>query len=128
MNNKIKKRLVALSHKLYHVPEGKNKHFSFILDKSKIIAFGTNDGFKTHPKAKELQYRFCAIHSELSAILRYRGKDKDFSHFTLVNIRINHDKNLGMSKPCEICQQLIESLGFAKVFYTDYNGQFIRYK
>lgn len=128
MNKKTEKRIVDISQKLFHIPDGKNKHFSFILNKNKIVSFGCNDGYKTHPKAKKLNYRFCAIHSELSAVLKYRGKNKNFSNLTLVNIRINYERKLDMAKPCPRCQELIESLGFAKVFYTDYNGEFIRYK
>lgn len=128
MNKKTKKRIIDSSLKLFEFPDGKNKHFTFILNKNKIVSTGINLGYKTHPESKELGYRFDAIHSEFHAVIRYRGNEKDFSRLTLVNTRLNHLKQLDMSKPCPICQDLIKSLGFRKVYYTDYNGNFVRFK
>lgn len=125
MNKKSQKRLIKISKRLFHIPVGKNKHFSFVLDKNKLVAIGYNDGYKTHPQAQLLGYRFCAIHSELSAILKCK-KYIDFKHLTIVNIRLCKNKTVGMSMPCEVCQELIKKFG--KIYYTNYNGDFIQLK
>lgn len=128
MNKKIQKRLIQISKRLYHLPDGKNKHFSFILDKNKIISMGYNYSYKTHPESHIRGYRFCAMHSELSAVLKCRRKRKyvNLDNLTLVNIRLYKNKSLGMAMPCDICKQLIKD--FRKVYYTNYNGDFIRLK
>jgi hypothetical protein len=61
------------------------KHVSIIVRKNEVVAVGTNN-FRTHPKAKELGYRFDEVHSELDALLRYKGP-KD--NLKLINYRFN---------------------------------------
>jgi len=61
------------------------KHVSIILYKNSIVSMGTNN-FRTHPLAKKYGYFFDEVHSELDALLRYRGP-KD--NLKLVNFRFN---------------------------------------
>lgn len=127
MNKNIIKRVVNLSEKMIDLPVSRNKHFSFILDKNKIVSIGYNNGWHTHPRSKELEYRFDAMHSELSAILKYKGRKRDFKQFTLINTRMNSLGQLCMAKPCPMCRQLIESLGFKKVYFSNRSGEFERF-
>lgn len=124
MNKKIRSRLVNISQKLFNVPIGRHKHFSFVLKNGKIIALGYSHAYKTHSKSSKMGYRFDAIHSELDVIIRCQKIYKDLSKFTLVNVKLNHLKQPCMSKPCEICQQMMHM--FKKVYYTNRNGEFIK--
>ena len=75
------------------------KHVSIIVRKNEIVSMGTNN-FRTHPTAKKYGYRFDEVHSELDALLRYRGP-KD--NLVLINYRFNRFGYMRMSKPCCMC-------------------------
>lgn len=124
MKPKLERRLLDISKRLIDIPNGKNKHFSFIIYKNKILSIGFNDYFTTHTKCKELGYRFDAMHSELSAVLKFRGSKKTLGQCVLVNTRINSFGQIGMSKPCHCCIRLIEQIGFKRVWYTNADGKF----
>ena len=84
------------------------KHVSLILRKKKIVSIGTND-IRTHPQAKKLGYRFAEVHSELDALLRYKGsKDNRFG-------------DMRMSKPCCKCLPWCIAL-FDDIWYTTNSG------
>ena len=93
------------------------KHVSIIVRKNEIVAVGTNT-FRTHPKAKELGYRFDEVHSELDALLRYKGP-KD--NLVLLNFRYNRFGDMRMSKPCCKCLPWCVAL-FDDIWYTTNNG------
>lgn len=122
LNKRIKNKIFQLSIDLSRIPKGKNKHFSFILDKNKILSIGWNDAWCTHPLSNRLGYRFSAIHSEVSAILRYKGDKQRLKKCILINTRINMLGEFSISKPCSICQNFIKNVGFKRVYFTNHQG------
>jgi deoxycytidylate deaminase len=128
MTEKLKNKLLAITRELKSVPNGRNKHFSFILHRNRILSVGWNDYWTSHPESKRLGCRFDAIHSELSAVLRYRGPANKLRKCILVNTRVNVFDEIGMSRPCEFCQKLINEVSFRQVWFTDLTGNFQRYK
>ncbi len=118
MQKKLLFKCIDISRDLTNLPVGPKKHFSFIIDKNKILSFGVNNGFKTHPMAKYLGYRYNCIHSELDAILNFRHKN--IEKYSLLNIRIGRDKiSIRNSKPCDLCQKLIEKTKIKKVYFFE---------
>ena len=116
IENKIDKLTgVALPVSL-EIPRPK-KHVSLIVRKNEIVSVGTNN-FRTHPLAKKYGYRFDEVHSELDALLRYKGS-KD--NLKLVNFRFNRFEDMRMSKPCCKCLPWCVAL-FDEVWYTTNNG------
>jgi len=97
--------------------ERPKKHVSIIVRKNEVVAVGTNN-FRTHPQAKKLGYRFDEVHSELDALLRYKGP-KD--NLKLFNFRFNRFGDMRMSKPCCNCLPWCEAL-FDDVWYTTNEG------
>ena len=93
------------------------KHVSIIVRKNEVVAVGTNN-FRTHPKAKEYGYRFDEVHSELDALLRYRGL-KD--NLKLFNFRFNRFAEMRISKPCRLCLPWCEAV-FDEIWYTTNEG------
>ena len=93
------------------------KHVSLILRKNQVVSVGTNDN-RTHPLAKKYGYRNDEVHSELDALLRYRGP-KD--GLTLVNFRFNPKKQIRMSRPCPICIGWCLAI-FDDIYYTTSKG------
>ena len=97
---------------------GKQKHFSFILKRNKLICVGWNDTWKTTPLAKRYGYRFNCTHSELAAIRNFPKPNRFLTECRMVNIRIRKDGSLGMAKPCPICQSLLKDFGIKEVWYS----------
>jgi deoxycytidylate deaminase len=124
MNEKLAKKIISITRKLKEVPNGRNRHFSFIVHRNRILSVGWNDYWNSHPACQKLGYRFSAIHSEFSAINRYRGEKKKLKKCVLINTRVNRFGEIGMSKPCEHCLELLSQINFRKVWYTNPDGIF----
>jgi hypothetical protein len=124
MNDKIAKKVISITKKLKDVPNGRNKHFSFIIHRNRILSVGWNNYWCSHPECKRIGYRFNAIHSEFSAINRYKGDRKKLKRCILVNTRVNSIGEIGMAKPCVYCQEFISDMRFRKVWYTNSTGIF----
>ena len=106
------------------------RHFSFILDRNRIISIGLNS-LKTHPLNLKYNYvnknnqsisDIVGTHAELSAVIRL-GKE-DCSGLTLVNTRINRNNILDFSAPCRGCLDMINQLNFKNVYYSNNIGKF----
>tara|TARA_R100001015_G_C4609930_1_gene165242 strand:+ start:316 stop:684 length:369 start_codon:yes stop_codon:yes gene_type:complete len=93
------------------------KHTSIILRKNEIVSVGTNLN-RTHPLAKKYGYLFDEVHSELDALLRYKGP-KD--NLILINYRFNRFGDMRMSKPCRKCTPWCVGV-FDKIWYTTNQG------
>ena len=109
------------------------RHFSFILDRNRIISIGMNST-KTHPmnlkynyinKNKEKISDIVGTHSELNAVIKLGIED--CSKLTLVNTRINRNNTLDHSAPCHGCSDMIKQLNFKNVYHTDSQANFIQY-
>lgn len=105
-----------------HYQTGKRcNHFAFVMRKNRIVSFGINRPFKTHPQA--VKYRFHAIHAEIDAILGIPYQYlKRPSKLKLVSLRLHPDFTLGMAKPCCLCARYIKQYGIRKVIYSTKNG------
>lgn len=100
----------------------KTFHVTFILNKNKILSIGINNP-KTHPKTLKYDYwDDVGVHSELSAVIKL-GKE-DCSNYTFINIRLKKDGTVASSKPCRGCQDMLNQIGFKKIFFTNDLGKF----
>jgi hypothetical protein len=108
----------------------KNKffHFAFGYKKNKLLAIGQNNPEKTHPQALMLAKRFNTklehpyLHAETDLISRLWGRHYIDSTLKMVILRLNKRGELRCSKPCEKCQQIIDSLGIIKIWWSHENG------
>jgi deoxycytidylate deaminase len=123
MNKNLLEKILDISKKLKDVPSGTNRHFSFIIDKNRILSLGWNDYYCSNRIAYDNGHVHGGIHSEFSAYVRYRGDFGRLRRCIMVNTRINSLDKIGMSKPCTVCQKFIEKVGFRKVYYTNILGQ-----
>jgi deoxycytidylate deaminase len=125
-------KIIEVSYALInkHNADLRCRHFSFILDKTKIISIGLNS-LKTHPlnlkynyvnKNKEKISDIVGTHSELSAVIKLG--EEDCSGLTLVNTRINRNDELDFSAPCNGCSDMVRQLNFKQVWYSNANGLF----
>lgn len=126
--NKIIEISYALINK--HSADLRCRHFSFILDRNRIISIGLNS-LKTHPLNLKYKYvnknnqsisNIVGTHSELSAVIKL-GQE-DCSDFTLINTRINRNNRLDFSAPCSGCCDMIQQLNFKNVYFSNNEGKF----
>ena len=129
--NKIVEVTYALINK--HNADLRCRHFSFILDRNRIISIGMNST-KTHPmnlkynyvnKNKESISNIVGTHAELNAVIKLG--EEDCSRLTLVNTRINRNNLLDNSAPCSGCSDMIRQLSFKNVYYSNIKGNFDKF-
>jgi len=126
--NKIIEITYALINK--HNADLRCRHFSFILDRNRIISIGMNST-KTHPlnlkynyinKNKEKISDIVGTHSELNAVIKLG--EEDCSKLTLINTRINRNNMLDYSAPCSGCSDMIKQLNFKNVYFSNAQSKF----
>jgi deoxycytidylate deaminase len=126
--NKIIEVSYALINK--HNADLRCRHFSFILDRNRIISIGMNST-KTHPLNLKYNYvnkdnksisDIVGTHAELNAVIRLG--EEDCSRLTLVNTRINRNNMLDYSAPCSGCSDMIKQLDFKNVYFSNAQGKF----
>ena len=126
--NKIIEVTYALINK--HNADLRCRHFSFIVDRNRIVSIGMNNS-KTHPMNLKYNYinkinekisEIVGTHSELNAVIRFG--EEDCSNLTLINTRINRNNALDNSAPCNGCMDMITQLNFKNVYYSNIKGQF----
>lgn len=122
ISNKLKNKIYDFTWKNIDKPEGRNKHFTFITQRSKIICYGYNQSFKTHPLGAKYNARFNAIHSELDAIKNFPYMINSLYQYDMINIRVRGDHTFGLSKPCYSCHKLLIFFGVREVYYSTNEG------
>jgi tRNA(Arg) A34 adenosine deaminase TadA len=95
---------------------------AILLNKSKVVASGTNLETKSHP----LQARFAEraglkekiyLHAEISALVKCREECD-----TIIVARVNPQNKLRMARPCPICELALKEAGITKIHYTTNKG------
>lgn len=134
MTDKFQKS-VELSYALYDEVENGHrcKHFSLVFYKDRVITIATNNK-KTSPwnlrNPKINRQGIDISHlkgscSELRATLQLKRKTNiPYNKCVLVNVRINKNRKIDISKPCTGCLNLLKFINYKSVFYTNKNGQF----
>ncbi len=107
------------------------KHFSFIFQKNKLLSIGTNSP-KTHPLNLKYNYinkqnhnisDIVGTHSEMNAVIKL-GSIKSCEGLIIVNTRINKNKELDYSHPCNGCMNMLLDFKFEKIYYTTKDKKF----
>jgi len=125
ISNKLIDKIFKFANDNIHLPVSEKKHFSFIVHRKKIIAYGYNQAWKTHRLAARFKHRFSCRHSELHCLINFPYPIEDLNKFKLVNIRLHKDGTIGASKPCQFCQQMLSEFNINKVYYSTGSGEFL---
>ena len=95
------------------------RHGAVLFDRSGKILSAKSNSLKTHPKlVKFTDYPY--LHAESACILGH-GMD-NCEGLSLLVLRVLKNDQVSLSKPCVICQRIIEDAGLKNVYYTDVNG------
>ena len=96
------------------------------------MAIGINNENKTH----SISYRHGrvtrSLHSEMHALQKFGAKFAGnakyiISSCDMYNIRIDRNFQMKISKPCPSCQNLLNTTDIKNIYYTNNNGEFIKY-
>lgn len=126
MNQKLMETVIRLSKNLIELTPTRSKHFSFACRRNTVCGIGWNKVNKTHPLAMKHGYRFNNIHSELDCIIKLDAKPSELCQYKLVNVRLDKYGIVRMSKPCIVCQKLLNVFNFNEVLYSNNSGSFER--
>ena len=125
---KIIKRAIKLSYDRFRPnPYQRRYHFAIAFDVNKPIAIAQNNPIKINHKAYKIGQRFNILqyqeypysHAEshlVSKLLDHYNTIR--TDWSVVVLRINRQGRLLMSKPCENCQTILDSLGLNKVYWS----------
>ena len=125
---KILRKALKLSYERFKPnPFQRRYHFTIAFDGNKPILICQNNPIKINHKAYKIGQQFNIqtyqdfpyVHSEsylISKLLdRYNSIDTNLS---IVNVRINRQGRILLSKPCENCQKILDAVGLHKVYWT----------
>lgn len=125
---KILKKAIKLSRDRFNPnPYQRRYHFTIAFDVNKPILICQNNPIKINHKAYRIGQKFKIktyqefpyVHSEsylVSKLLdRYNTIDTNLS---IVNIRINRQGIILLSKPCENCQKILDAVGLKRVYWS----------
>jgi hypothetical protein len=125
---KILKKALKLSYDRFEPNSFQRRyHFTIAFDGNKPILICQNNPIKVNHKAYRIGQQFNIrtyqdfpyVHSEsylISKLLdRYNSIDTNLS---IVNVRINRQGRILLSKPCENCQKILDAVGLCKVYWT----------
>ena len=92
------------------------RHYSFIIQKNKVVEWGTNVS-KVPPMIQFGYPKTAGWHSEANAYRKAKGI-LDSSSFEVINIRLNRQGDLRLSKPCKCCHSFLTELGCSAVWFS----------
>lgn len=131
---KILRKALKLSQERFKPnPFQRRYHFTIAFDGNKPILICQNNPIKINHKAYKIGQQFNIqtyqdfpyVHSEsylISKLLdRYNTIDTNLS---IVNVRINRQGRILLSKPCENCQKILDAVGLNKIYWTTGSSSF----
>ena len=104
-----------------------------VVEKNRVISTGHNSNKTSTVQGKYNLKRGidsaypARVHAEVAALTPLLNrKDVDWAHTSIYVYREWKDGTISCAKPCEACSALIRALGIRNVFYTDWDGNFVR--
>ena len=122
----MKKKFITAAHAVAMTGTGVGMRSKFrlgavLVNKNSIVSVGTNS-YKTHllmSKRTEWPY----LYAEQHAIVR-AGVD-NCEGLDLYIARVKKDNSLALSKPCNVCAELIRDVGIKNIYYSTDTEEFI---
>lgn len=112
--------------KMLNVEKNKQfRHFAFIYERNKLIAIGqnqmeiTNSGLLRLMAQLDIKHYpiYPYVHAETAAILKMWGRHFICPRMSLVSIRLSKDNKELISRPCDVCNKVIEKLKLRLIYY-----------
>ena len=120
----MKKKFITAAHAVAMTGNGVGMKSKFrlgavLVHKNSIVSVGMNS-YKTHPlMSRRTEWPF--LHAEQHAIIR-AGVD-NCEGLDLYIARVLKNNTLALSKPCDVCAELIQEVGIKRTFYSTDAGE-----
>lgn len=106
--------------RLVNNPNQRFFHWTFVISGNKLVGVGRNR--RGENQFKNFGYLETAnLHSEQDAYWRTKGLLTK-KQFQVLNIRLNKQGNLMLSKPCPCCFRFLTFFGCEQFYYSTKNG------
>lgn len=105
-----------------------------VVDGNRIISTGHNSN-----KTSTIQYRYnfyrfgqsynylAKLHAEIAALSPLLNrKDINWNHVSLYVYRELKNGTISCARPCKACLKLIKDLGIRYIYYSDWDGSFVK--
>lgn len=108
-------------------PYQKRYHFAIAFDGKKPICIAQNNPIKVNAKALYMGKRFNIstyqeypyVHAESHLISKLLDKYNTIdANWSMVVLRINRQGKILLSKPCENCQKILDTLNLSSVYWS----------
>ena len=97
-------------------------HFSFIVQRNKIVGMGTN---RMASSLTFLGYQpYSKMHSETDVYFKVKGIMAKNCDFEVVNIRLTKTFMIKSSEPCKCCFAFLNNMGCKRIWFTTNTGNF----
>lgn len=133
MNN-LEKRFFNIAKEVSYLSTFHRCHVgAVVVEGRRVISTGLNSERQTPLQERYNKYRNfdskkypACEHAEVNAIGRIIDKrDVDWTNVSIYTYREANGKR-SCSRPCKACEKLIKDLGIKTVYYTDWNGNYIK--
>jgi deoxycytidylate deaminase len=134
MNNR-EKRFFSIAREISFMSNFKGPHIgAVVVEGKRVISTGFNSN-KTRPLQHQYnKYRHFANysnavsseHAETAALSHLIGKDIDWKNTSLFVYREKKNGELGCTRPCPACRQLIKDLQIKNIYFIDENGDYCK--
>lgn len=114
---------IAINKMEYHPELDRFIHYTFIVQDNKIIEWGRNNKrsparhFGYHNRISDFNFG-PKTHSEIDAYKKAKGLLNKNKKFEIINVRLNKNKELRSSKPCEFCYNIMKKLGCERFVFS----------
>ena len=129
MKQKIIKKAVETAYALCPInwKNVNNSHIAFLIKKNKIVKIGWNRK-RTHPEISKHPYHdgYVGTHAELDVILK-SGLD-DLEDYSMIVLRVDRKGKLANSKPCPGCSSVLNQFNVKNIFYSNTEGNIVKYE
>jgi len=124
MKRKILESCLNLAHSELHKHSEPYCHYSFIIQRNRILGYGTNKTADAYSKTRYPSYS--KIHSEPDAYFNLKILIDPKFTFDVVNIRLTKTGVIRNSKPCKCCNAFLRVLNCNCVWYSTDDANFAR--
>lgn len=105
-----------------------------VVEGNRIISSGHNsqktstlqDRYNKYRHFENLNGSLPRLHAEIAALTPLFKQGADLSHSSIYVYRELKDGSISCARPCPACKQLIHEMGIKNIYYTDWDGSFVK--
>lgn len=105
-----------------------------VVEGNRVISSGHNSNKTSTIQQKYNQYRHFddyknyapRVHAEIAALTPLLKQNVDWTRTSIYIYREWRDGTVSCARPCPACARLIKELGIKEIYFTDWDGSFVK--